>query len=228
MATEAKAGDLLLVSELFYSIQGESTWAGLPCLFVRLSGCNLRCSYCDARYTWEEPGQAMAVGAIIDWLRQRPGVMVEITGGEPLQQPAVYVLIQELLAEGRRVLLETNGSLPLCAAPDAVHIIMDVKCPDSGMAQHHLAENFTVLRERERRGCRDEVKFVLSSEADFHFARDLVTHHRFDTLLPVLFSPVRGRLEATRLAELLLHHQLNVRLQLQLHSLLWPGERRGV
>lgn len=226
MATEVV--DSLLVAELFYSIQGESTWAGLPCLFVRLSGCNLRCSYCDARYTWEEPGQAMAVAEILNWLRQRPGVMIEITGGEPLQQPAVYALMQELLAEGRRVLVETNGSLPLCAVPDGVHIIMDVKCPGSGMAQYHLTENFSVLAERARRGCRDEVKFVLSSETDFHFARDQVTLHHLDTLLPVLFSPVRGRLEATRLAELLLHHQLKVRLQLQLHSLLWPGELRGV
>lgn len=228
MATEATADDVLLVSELFYSIQGESTWAGLPCLFVRLSGCNLRCTYCDASYTWEEPGQTMDLASIIIWLRQKPGVMVELTGGEPLRQSASYQLMQALLADGRRVLLETNGSLPLCAVPDAVHIIMDVKCPDSGMAQHHLADNFTVLGERARRGCRDEVKFVLSSEVDFHFARDLVGRHRLDSLLPVLFSPVRNRLAATMLAELLLQYPLNVRLQLQLHSLLWPGQLRGV
>lgn len=228
MATEARSDDGLLVSELFYSIQGESTWAGLPCLFVRLAGCNLRCHYCDARYTWEEPGQRMGLVAILDYLRQRPEVLVEITGGEPLQQRVVYPLMQELLVDGRRVLLETNGSLPLCGVPDGAHIIMDVKCPGSGMAQHHLTENFAVLRERAQRGCRDEIKFVLSSEADFHFARDLVSRHHLDTLLPVLFSPVRDRLAATRLAELLLHHHLNVRLQLQLHSLLWPSQLRGV
>lgn len=228
MVTEGKAGDLLLVSELFYSIQGESTWAGLPCLFVRLAGCNLRCSYCDARYTYEEPGQPMELAAIVDRVRLMPGVLVEITGGEPLQQSGVYALIQQLLAEERRILLETNGSLPLCAVPDAVHIIMDVKCPDSGMAEHQLADNIEVLRERKRRGCRDEVKFVLSSEADFHYARDMVLRQGLDTLLPVLFSPVRDRFDAVQLAQLLLEQRLHVRLQLQLHSLLWPGQMRGV
>lgn len=228
MATEPQQDDLLLVSELFYSLQGESTWAGLPCLFVRLAGCNLRCAYCDARYTYEEPGQRMTSVAISDWIRQTPGVMVEITGGEPLCQPAVYNLMERLLADERRLLLETNGSLPLCAVPDAVQIIMDVKCPDSGMAHHLLVDNLTVLRERRQRGCQDEVKFVLSSVADFHFARDLVLRHRLDALLPVLFSPVRDRFDARHLAQLLLEHRLPVRLQLQLHSLLWPNQVRGV
>jgi 7-carboxy-7-deazaguanine synthase len=218
----------LLISELFYSLQGESTWSGLPCLFVRLSGCNLRCSYCDARYTWEEPGQAMELSEIMDWINQTPDVMVEITGGEPLRQNAIYPLIQHLLRDERRVLLETNGSLPLCGVPDGVHIIMDIKCPDSGMAEHNLAENLDVLRERERRGCRDEVKFVLSSVDDFHFARDMVIRHQFDRLLPVLFSPVKGALDPAALADLLLKHHLNVRLQMQLHTLLWPDRNRGV
>lgn len=218
----------LLVSELFASIQGESTWAGLPCLFVRLSGCNLRCSYCDAAYTWEEPGQAMEQEAIMDWINQTPDIMVEITGGEPLRQNGVYPLMHTLLRNGRTVLLETNGSLPLCAVADGVHIIMDIKCPDSGMAAHNLIENLDVLRERQRRGCGDEIKFVLSSVADFHFARDMVLRHRLEQLLPVLFSPVHGGLQPAQLAELLLQNRLNVRLQLQLHTLLWPGQRRGV
>ena len=222
MATES-----LLVSELFTSIQGESTWAGLPCLFVRLAGCNLRCSYCDARYTYEEPGVANGQDAILDWIAQNPGIMVEITGGEPLGQNGVYPLMQALLDQDRPVLLETNGSLPICAVPDGVHIIMDVKCPDSGMAEHHLSENMDVLRERQRRGCRDEIKFVLSSENDFNHARDMVIRHQLDTLLPVLFSPVRGKLLPLHLAELLLKHRLNVRLQLQLHTLLWPEQSRG-
>jgi 7-carboxy-7-deazaguanine synthase len=218
----------LLISELFYSLQGESTWSGLPCLFVRLSGCNLRCSYCDARYTWEEPGQAMEVSVIMDWINQTPDVMVEITGGEPLRQNGIYPLTQHLLQDGRRVLLETNGSLPLCGVPDGVHTIMDIKCPDSGMAEHNLGENLEVLRERQRRGCRDEVKFVLSSVNDFHFARDMVIRHHLDRLLPVLFSPVKGALDPTVLADLLLKDHLNVRLQMQLHTLLWPDRNRGV
>lgn len=228
MATEPTTTEVLAVSELFYSLQGESTWAGLPCLFVRLAGCNLRCRYCDARYTWDEPGRPMTQGEIVDWVRQTPGVMVEITGGEPLQQQAVYGLMRQLQADARTVLLETNGSLPLCAVPDAVHIIMDIKCPDSGTETHYLADNIEVLRERQRRGCRDEVKFVLSSVSDFHFAHDMVVRHQLDTLLPVLFSPVRQSLDATQLAQLLLDHRLKVRLQLQLHSLLWPGQDRGV
>jgi 7-carboxy-7-deazaguanine synthase len=222
------ANEPLLVAELFHSIQGESTWAGLPCLFVRLSGCNLRCRYCDAAYTWEEPGQRMAPEAIIDWLNQQPGIMVEITGGEPLRQNGVYPLMQTLLDQGRIVLLETNGSLPICTVADRVHIIMDVKCPDSGMAGHNLAENLEMLRERQQRGCRDEIKFVLSSEEDFHFAREMVCRFGLDRLLPVLFSPVQGALAPADLAGLLLESGLNVRLQLQLHALLWPDQSRGV
>ncbi|ADW17525.1 Radical SAM domain protein [Desulfobulbus propionicus DSM 2032] len=218
----------LLVCERFYSIQGESTRAGLPCLFVRLAGCNLRCSYCDARYTWEETGETMTVDEILAWAEQYPGVMVEVTGGEPLRQNGVYPLMRNLLAAGLTVLLETNGSLPLCGVPEEVGIVMDIKCPDSGMAAHNLADNLDLLRERARRQCRDEIKFVLSSVDDFHWARQVVTRERLDRLLPVLFSPVRPLLDPALLAQLLLDHRLNVRLQLQLHALLWPDRARGV
>ena len=219
----------LLVSELFYSIQGESTWAGLPCLFIRLAGCNLRCNYCDAHYTWdEEAAEPMARADILAWTAQYPGSMVEITGGEPLRQDGVYPLMLALLNADRQVLLETNGSLPLDAVPDAVRIIMDIKCPDSGMVAHNLPENINRLRERSRRQCRDEIKFVLSSEGDFHWARQLVEREQLDRLLPVLYSPVRPLLEPQRLAQLILEHRLNIRLQLQLHTLLWPEQSRGV
>jgi len=218
----------LLVSELFYSIQGESTWAGLPCLFIRLAGCNLRCCYCDARYTWEEAAKPMELADILAWTVQYPQTLVEITGGEPLVQDGVYPLMLSLVASGRQVLLETNGSLPLDAVPDAVRIIMDVKCPDSGMADRNLPENFNMLRARSRRHCRDEVKFVLSSIEDFHWARQLVEREQLDQFLPVLFSPLRPQFEPQTLAHLLLAHRLNIRLQLQLHTLLWPEQTRGV
>ena len=218
----------LLVSELFSSLQGESTRAGLPCLFIRLAGCNLRCRYCDARYTWEEPGETKTAAAILAWLDQYPGVMVELTGGEPLLQPGAIGLMRELLARGRQVLLETNGSLPVDRVPVQVAIILDIKCPDSGMAAHNLPENLDWLRARRRRGADDEIKFVLSSEADFHWARDLVQRERLEQIGAVLFSPVRPLLDPARLAELLLAHRLPVRLQLQLHTLLWPGCGRGV
>ena len=156
----------LRVSELFYSIQGESTRAGLPCLFIRLAGCNLRCSYCDARYTWEEAGTPMESADILAWVERYPAVMVEITGGEPLVQTSVYPLLQALIDAGREVLLETNGSLPLCDVPEKVGIIMDIKCPDSGMTAHNLPNNCALLRERHQRGCGDEIKFVLSSEEE--------------------------------------------------------------
>lgn len=222
------ASEPLLVSELFYSIQGESTRAGLPCLFVRLAGCNLRCVYCDASYTWDETGKPMTVAEIVAWADQQTGVLVEITGGEPLRQAGVYPLMQALLDAGRSVLLETNGSLPLCGVPDGVGIIVDLKCPDSGMVGHNLADNLAFLRERKRRGCLDEIKFVLNSLDDYHWAREVVERQRLDQMLPVLFSPVRDRLDPATLAQLLLEHRLNVRLQLQLHTLLWPGQSRGV
>ncbi|WP_035216289.1 radical SAM protein [Desulfobulbus elongatus] len=219
--------ELLHISELFYSIQGESTRAGLPCLFVRLSGCNLRCAYCDASYAWQEAGTPMAVAEILAWVGRISGVPVEITGGEPLLQEAVYPLMQALVLTGREVLLETNGSLALDRVPDAVGIIMDIKCPDSGMASHNLADNLEVLRDRQKRGCRDEIKFVLSSETDFHWARGMVAQEGLTASPPILFSPVRPRLDPAALARLLLEHRLPVRLQLQLHTLLWPEKTRG-
>jgi len=218
----------LRVSELFYSIQGESTRAGLPCLFVRLAGCNLRCAYCDACYTWEEAGTPMGVAEILAWVEEFPGVMVEITGGEPLLQAGVHRLLQSLIDAGRPVLLETNGSLALDEVPDRGGVGMDVKCPDSGMAAHNLAANIDVLRQRRERGSHDEIKFVLSSEADFHWAREVVAHERLGALVPVLFSPVRPLLDPAVLARLLLEYRLPVRLQLQLHTLLWPEQTRGV
>ncbi|WP_319588839.1 radical SAM protein [uncultured Desulfobulbus sp.] len=218
----------LRVSELFYSIQGESTRAGLPCLFIRLAGCNLRCTYCDARYTWEETGTPMEAAEILAWVDEYPEVMVEITGGEPLTQAGLFPLIQALIDAGRPVLLETNGSLPLCGVPEGVGIIMDIKCPDSGMAAHNLPDNCVLLRERSRRGCRDEIKFVLSSEADFHWAREMVEREQLTSSVPILFSPVHPRLAPAVLAQLLLDHRLQVRLQLQLHTLLWPDRTRGV
>lgn len=220
--------DPLHISELFYSIQGESTRAGLPCLFIRLAGCNLRCRYCDARYTWDELGTAMGQGEILDWVARIPGVMVELTGGEPLCQTGVYPLMQALIETGRTVLVETNGSLSLCSVPDPVHLIMDIKCPDSGMAAHNLEENIDLLRRRRARGCSDEIKFVLGSAADFDWARAKVERHDLAGIAPVLFSPVQPQFAPAALAQLLLDHRLPVRLQLQLHSLLWPDRTRGV
>ncbi len=218
----------LQVSELFYSIQGESTRAGFPCAFIRLSGCNLRCSYCDSRYTWDEPGTGRTVAAILDWLEEFPGVMVEITGGEPLLQEAVYPLQEQLLARGREVLLETSGSIAIDRVPAAVRVILDIKCPGSGMTDEVQWGNLDLLRKRQETGSQDEIKFVLSSEEDFFWAVEKVRKHGMTDAVPVLFSPVINRLSADRLAALILDERLPVRLQLQLHGQIWPGVVRGV
>ncbi|CAK8722193.1 7-carboxy-7-deazaguanine synthase [Candidatus Electronema halotolerans] len=220
--------DRLRVSELFCSIQGESTRAGLPCAFVRLSGCNLRCSYCDSRYTWEEQGRLMSAAEICAWLEQYPGLLTEITGGEPLLQKAVYPLMDALLAQGRVLLLETGGSLSIAKVPPTVGVILDIKCPDSGMAAKNDWDNLALLQQRRAAGSQDEIKFVLSSLEDAAWAAQVVRQHELTDLLPVLFSPVIERLAPEQLAALILQEQLPVRLQLQLHKQIWPSISRGV
>ncbi len=211
----------LEISELFFSIQGESSYAGQPCVFIRLAGCNLRCSYCDAGYTYEEAGSLKDISKILAFVAQYPGFPVEITGGEPLLQENVYRLMDELLAAGRRVLLETNGSIGLEKVPTGVVKIMDVKCPGSGMSEHLLKDNLGLL------GPGDELKFVLCSRADYEWAVELIKKTALNKALVIHFSPVTGKLGPTQLAEWILDDQLPVRLQLQLHKFLWPDVVRG-
>ena len=218
----------LAVAELFYSIQGESTRAGLPCAFIRLAGCNLRCRYCDSAYTWEYPGNRTAIAEILRWLERYPEVLVELTGGEHLRQEDIYPLLDELLARGRSVLLESNGSLPIARVPVQVGVILDLKCPDSGMAGQTDWDNIMLLAARKEHGSRDEIKFVLSSEADYVWASEVIARYRLAVLVPLLLSPVAGGLAPARLAELMLRDRLPARLQLQLHRLIWPDRDRGV
>ncbi|HHD63020.1 MAG TPA: radical SAM protein [Desulfobulbaceae bacterium] len=218
----------LLVSELFYSIQGESTRAGLPCAFIRLAGCNLRCNYCDASYTWNEPGEEHSITDILQWLKAYPGVLTEITGGEPLLQENIHYLIERLIDNGHQVLIETNGTVSLEQVHQQADIIMDIKCPGSGMGDAFHQDNINLLRQRRNTGSRDEIKFVLCSEADFQWALEMVKKYHLYQLAPVLFSPVTDQLTPPRLAELILAERLPIRLQLQLHSLLWPNQKRGV
>lgn len=210
----------LIISELFYSIQGESSYAGLPCVFIRLSGCNLRCSYCDARYTYEEQGKEMELTEILAFVKKHATTLVQITGGEPLLQEPVYPLMQQLLKDGRTVLLETNGSLSTSTVPKEVIKIIDVKCPDSGMADHILQDNLTNLDQN------NELKFVVSSKSDYQWAKDLI-HTTPIHCNTILFSPVQPALSATTLADWILSDQLPVKIQLQLHTILWPSETRG-
>nr|MDA3785562.1 radical SAM protein [Deltaproteobacteria bacterium] len=190
-----KSNHSLLVSELFYSIQGESSYAGYPCLFIRLAGCNLRCSYCDARYTYEEAGQEMALAEVIAFVQASPVPLVEITGGEPLLQENVYPLMAALIKDERLVLLETNGSMDLTRVPAPVVIIMDIKCPGSGMAEKNHLANLARLTSK------DELKFVLRSREDYLWAVDLLKENMLGPTSPsgsegpmILFSAVEADL----------------------------------
>jgi len=213
----------LRLSEIFYSIQGESSYAGIPCVFVRLAGCNLRCRWCDARYTYEEPGTPWALPVILAEIKRYPtSALVEITGGEPLLQEGAYALMAHLLTTGRTVLLETNGSVTLDRVPAGVVTIMDVKCPGSTMADRFDPDNLNRLRPG------DELKFVLASRADYEWAADFVRRHKLIGRHPIHFSPVTAELPPADLAQWLLADGLAVQLQLQLHTLLWPGQKRGV
>jgi 7-carboxy-7-deazaguanine synthase len=218
----------LSVCELFYSIQGESTYSGLPCCFIRLAGCNLRCSYCDSAYSWQEPEKKTAFGQIFTWLAGYPATMVEITGGEPLLQENIYPLMERLLSQGRRLLLETNGSCDIGRVPTEAVVILDLKCPDSGMTDQNDWSNIEHLRQRRLQGGRDEIKFVLASEKDFHWAREIMTYYRLEEIAAILFSPVREQLAPAELARFMLDYRVPARLQLQLHTLLWPEKNRGV
>ena len=221
---------VLTVSELFYSIQGESSYTGYPCVFIRLSDCNLRCTYCDARYTYEEAGRKQPISEILDFVRRYPVFLVELTGGEPLLQDGVYPLMDQLLEMEKTVLLETNGSRNIKDVPDGVIKIMDLKCPDSGMCEHMELANLALLNHE------DEIKFVISSRKDYDWAVEMLQTHILDVQdlqvirkrPRILFSPVTSCLDPPRLARWISDDHLPARLQLQLHATLWPDRERGV
>ncbi len=211
----------LKTAELFYSIQGESSFAGYPCFFIRLADCNLRCSFCDARYTYEEDHPLRSISAILAEAGKYPGAIVEITGGEPLLQENVYLLFEKLLAAGRTVLLETNGSISLADVPDQVFKIMDMKCPGSSMHEYMDHDNFRFLTPK------DEIKFVLCNRDDYDWAVQVVAENDLQKLTTITFSPVAATLPPADLAGWVLEDQLPVRMQLQLHTILWPDKTRG-
>jgi 7-carboxy-7-deazaguanine synthase len=212
---------VLTVNEIFHSIQGESTRAGLPCVFIRLTGCNLRCRWCDTAYAFHE-GSSMSRPDILREVAAHGCRLVEVTGGEPLLQPEARDLMRDLVDAGYTVLLETGGSLPLDGIPDAVVRIVDVKCPGSGEATRNHWANLDSLR------AHDEVKFVIADRADYEWARSQVTSRGLASRCAVLFSAVHGGLDAGTMAGWILADGLDVRVQIQLHKLLWPGVERGV
>ena len=213
----------LRINEIFYSIQGESLYAGLPCVFIRLTGCNLRCAYCDTRYAYHE-GADMTIPEIIRQIASYPATaLVEITGGEPLFQEATPNLVRQLLDHGRTVLMETNGSLDISRIDTRCIRIMDIKCPSSLMDAHNDPDN---LR---RIGPNDQIKFVIETQADYVYALNILKQLPPD--FPgssILFSPAFGFLSPSLLAKWVLQDGLGVRLHLQLHKLIWPNTERGV
>ena len=209
------------ISEIFTSIQGETSFVGLPFTFVRLTGCNLRCLYCDTQYAYEE-GTEYSLDKVVAEVNKRAVSRVVITGGEPLLQDETYILCSRLLDAGATVLLETNGSILIKDVDQRVHRILDLKCPGSGMDKYMIFKNVDYLT------VRDEIKFVISDRKDFEWALEILNQHEMQGRAHVLFSPVSDRLHPQKLAEWILQEKLNVRLQLQIHRYIWPDRRRSV
>ncbi len=213
---------MLTVNEIFHSIQGESTHAGRPCVFVRLTACDLRCSWCDTPYAFHE-GRKMSLDEVIAAVEDYRCSLVELTGGEPLLQKDVYPLMARLLESGKTVLVETGGHVSLANVPLSVHKIMDVKCPGSGEAHRMDWSNL------DRLSPIDEVKFVIRDRADYEYARDVASKHELNRKVgAVLFSPVHGVLDPRVLSEWVLSDRLPVRVQLQVHKYIWDAQTRGV
>jgi 7-carboxy-7-deazaguanine synthase len=213
---------LLTVNEIFHSIQGESTYAGRPCVFVRLTACDLRCSWCDTPYSFHE-GRKRSLEDVLAEVRSYECPLVEVTGGEPLLQEEVYPLMDALLADGRTVLLETGGHRSTARVPAPVVAIVDVKCPGSGEAHRNDWSNLDRLR------AHDEVKFVIKDRVDYEYARDVVRQRDLAArAAAVLFSPVHGVLDPKDLSAWVLADRLPVRVQLQVHKYIWDPNTRGV
>ena len=212
----------LKINEIYLSVQGESTWAGLPCVFVRLTGCDLRCTYCDTEYAFYE-GIRKTLGDILTEVLAFDCRLVEITGGEPLLQKNVLPLMMALCDAGRTVLIETSGAHDISKIDPRVHRIMDLKTPSSGEVRKNLYSNLACLSQR------DEVKFVIGSREDYEWTRGQINDHRLsERVKAVLLSPVFGSLEPREIVDWMLADRLPARFQLQLHKFIWEPRTRGV
>ena len=214
-------GARLRITEVFHSIQGEASFAGRPCVFVRLTGCQMRCVWCDTAYAFHG-GEWRTVDDVVEAVRAFGCPLVEVTGGEPLLQPGVHPLMSRLCDEGFEVLLETGGGLDIKSVDRRVRRIVDVKCPGSGEAANNRWENLDDLR------AGDELKFVIADRADYEWARATIAARALTGRCPIHLAPVWGALEPAELAGWILADRLPVRLSLQLHKLLWGPEARGV
>ncbi len=216
------AADSVVVKEIYLSVQGESSHAGLLCSFIRLTGCHLRCTYCDSEFAFHG-GTRMKVADVVEQVKALGANRVEVTGGEPLLQPGVYPLMEALLAAGMTVLLETSGAIDVRLVPPAVHKIVDMKTPSSGESDRNDYRNLTSMN------AQDELKFVIGSREDYDWSKRLITEHALlDKPYELLFSTVHGKLTTLSLAEWIIEDRLPVRFQLQMHKYIWDPNARGV
>lgn len=211
----------LKINEIYYSVQGESTHAGRPCIFIRLTYCNLRCSYCDTEYAFYD-GKDMEITDIISEIKRWDCNLVEVTGGEPLFQDECIDLLNELVNSNYEVMLETGGSLSISDVPKKVVKIVDFKCPSSGMVKKNLWSIVDDLQ------AHDEVKFVIGNREDFDWAKDRITEYSLDKICTLLFSPTFGEIDPQQIVEWILAENLPVRMQLQMHKMIWSPEEKGV
>ena len=212
---------MLNISEIFYSLQGESSFAGKLCVFIRFAGCNLRCKDCDTKYSYKSD-LLLTIPKIIEKIEQyQPTKLVEITGGEPLLQDEVYPLFEKLTNQNYEILLETNGSVNLEKVPNYVTKIVDIKCPESGESNSFLIKNLDFINLK-----KDELKFVISNVSDYHFAKEFIQKNNL-IKHKIIFSPVSNKIDFKKLAELIIKDKLPVRLQIQLHKIIW-GDEKGV
>ena len=211
----------LKINEIYYSVQGESTHTGRPCIFIRLTYCNLRCSYCDTEYAFYE-GKDMEIAQIISEIQQWDCNLVEVTGGEPLFQEECIDLLHELINSNYEVMLETGGSLSISKVPKKVIKIVDFKCPGSKMEKKNLWSIVDDLQDH------DEVKFVIGNREDFDWAKDKITEYSLDKICTLLFSPTFGKIDPQLIVEWILADNLPVRMQMQMHKMIWSPEEKGV
>ena len=211
----------LKINEIYYSIQGESSFSGLPCIFIRLTYCNLRCSYCDSEYTFHN-GEKIDIKDIINQIKQYPCKLVQVTGGEPLFQKNCINLLKTLVEEQYNVLLETSGSLSIEKVPKEVINIIDFKCPSSKMQKKNLWENLDYIKTN------DQIKFVIGNKEDYEWTKDKIYKYNLDKKCEILISPVYNNIKSEQIVNWILKDNLKVRFQIQLHKEIWPEEKRGV
>ena len=211
----------LKVNEIYYSIQGESSFSGIPCIFVRLTYCNLRCSYCDTEYAFYE-GKNLEINQIIEKVNSFKCNLIEITGGEPLLQNDCIKLIEELEKNNKRVLIETGGSLTIKNISKKTHIILDLKCPSSKMEHKNLWDNLNYIKKT------DEVKFVIGNKSDYNWSKKIINKYNLENKCLILMSPVFGEIDNKKIIDWILKDNLNVRFQIQLHKKIWDKDKKGV